>query len=131
MEINSSRISRKAIRDLKSSDSNDHKIQISKNDLLFKNRYNWKEENTGHLPKDKSLDNAIFNRHQGNEVLFMINKLMDQNNLSNVASGQKIEAMLLSIPNRDQSHQQVKEWVLRNWDKELKLPENIAGKIRP
>jgi hypothetical protein len=47
------------------------KMLFAKNDLLFKNRYHWSNERYGEI---RFLGVAIFNGHQGNDVLFLINQ---------------------------------------------------------
>jgi hypothetical protein len=97
------------------------KMLFGKNDLLFKNRYRWSNERTGQIHFSNF---AIFNRHQGNEVLFLINQLMDKHNHSTLYAAEKMEAMLVSLPNEEQTNQQVSNWIILNWDNKLQHPKN-------
>lgn len=93
-----------------------------KDDLLFKNRYKWnKETNAEQL---QYFGFTVFNRHQGCEVVFLINQLMNKNALITIKSAQKIETMLINLPNEEQTFRQVSKWVIYNWNNKLQLPRN-------
>ncbi|KAA8486815.1 hypothetical protein BDE36_1062 [Arcticibacter tournemirensis] len=93
---------------------------FNRKDLNFKNRYNWTDNNA--LPLDaETAKSSVFNRHQGEEVLSVINTIIDHNNFAKARSASKVEAMLLSLPQTDKTQDQVKDWVLRNWNKEMTL----------
>ncbi|MGF7080334.1 hypothetical protein [Mucilaginibacter sp. UYCu711] len=98
------------------------KMLFAKNDLLFKNRYHWSNEKNGDI---RFLGIAFFNRHQGNEVLFLINQLMDKHDHSTLNAAKKMEAMLVSLPNEEQTHQQVSNWIIHNRDNQLQHPKRL------
>lgn len=94
---------------------------FNRKDLNFKNRYNWTDSSA--VPSDtETSPSPVFNRHQGEQVLSVINTIIDHNNFSKARSASKIESMLLSLPQTDKTQEQVKDWVLRNWNKEMMLP---------
>jgi hypothetical protein len=62
---------------------------------------------------------TVFNRHEGPEVLSLINKLMQRHNLSNIKSVEKIETMLINLPFEEQTHRQVSGWIMNHWNKKI------------
>lgn len=95
--------------------------RFKKNDLLYKNRYNWDNEITGSLYCPSLKINSIFNRHDGYQVLNLINYVMGQNNLSSTNSVIKIETMLITLSDEQQSHEEVRKWIISNWNRKIKF----------
>lgn len=61
-------------------------------------------------------DSTMFNRHEGYEVLYMINKCMEKWNLSSVADGEKIERLIKEkLPSDVRSQKNVFEWLDKNY----------------
>lgn len=97
---------------------------FSKSDLHYQNRYSWNNEKGMNLSRAPFAENTVFNRHEGTEVLSLINKLMQQHKLSNIQSMEKIETMLINLPFEEQTHRQVSEWITNHWNKELPYPND-------
>ena len=95
-----------------------------KDDLIFKNRYNWNNESKHEAKPVQLFGSTVFNRHQGCHVIFLINQLMNKKALVNMKLAQKIETMLISLPNEKQTFRQVSNWVIYNWNIKLQLPRN-------
>jgi hypothetical protein len=96
---------------------------FSKSDLHYQNRYSWNSEKCMNLSRAPLAGNIVFNRHEGNEVLGLINRITQLNNLSSIKSVEKIETMLINLPFEEQTHRQVSEWIMNNWNKK----DSISG----
>ncbi|MEO6523319.1 MAG: hypothetical protein ABIN91_16675 [Mucilaginibacter sp.] len=97
---------------------------FSKSDLHYQNRYSWNNEKRLGLSRTTFAVNIIFNRHDGPEVLGLINRLMQRHNLSSMKSVEKMETMLINLPFEEQTHRQVGEWIMNHWNKKVPYPEN-------
>lgn len=95
-------------------------MNITKKELILKSRYNWSESYTDQLGTKFFGDHLIFGRHDGMQVLFLINKLMGQHGLR-YQLPLKIEEMLIFLPEKQFTHIQVKAWLMRNWDERMVL----------
>ena len=63
-------------------------------------------------------DSTLFNRKEGYEVLYMINKCLTKWNMQSVASGQKIEKMIrLHLPSDVRGQTHVYNWLNQNYNK--------------
>jgi hypothetical protein len=71
----------------------------------------------GDNPKISGVpDSILFNRHEGYEVLYLINKFMETHNLTDIQSGQKIERMIRNgLPGDVRSQHNVISWIANNW----------------
>jgi hypothetical protein len=59
---------------------------------------------------------TLFSRNEGNEVLYMINKVMDHRELLSVDSGQKVEVLIKeNLPDNLHSQLDVFNWINENW----------------
>jgi len=89
---------------------------VSKGDLQY--TYSWTAI-PGDNPKISGLpDSTRFSRHEGYEVIYLINKFAETHSLKNKSSGQKIETMLNKhLPSDIQSQVAVKKWLEDNWKK--------------
>ena len=92
---------------------------IKKEDLKLIQRYQWVSRANRSSERPFFGDHLIFNRHDGYQVLHLINKLSAQ--LSGGTSSRKIEEMLIFLPEKSLTHIQVKEWVIDNWNKGMKV----------
>lgn len=95
-------------------------MNITKNELVLKSRYWWPD---GHSDFSKAHffgDNLVFGRHDGMQVLCLINKLMEQYGID-FRLPLKIEEMLIFLPEKQLNHLQVKLWLVRNWSEEMIL----------
>jgi len=65
-------------------------------------------------PAEKSL----FNKADGNHVLYMVNKLFKLKRLEGLQSAQKIERIIRSkLPVELVYHRDVRQWLFENWEK--------------
>jgi len=90
-------------------------MSFTKTNMLY-NHYSWTAL-PGDNPKISGVpDSTLFNRNEGYEVLYLINKVMADNNLKNVESGQKIEKMIRTgLPGDVRGQKNVVEWIIKNW----------------
>jgi hypothetical protein len=89
---------------------------LNKTDLKLS--YSW-EVIKGDNPKISGHpDSTLFNRHEGYEVLYLINKFAEKHDLQNKSSGHKIENMIrLHLPAEIRKQENVMEWILNNWER--------------
>lgn len=88
---------------------------FTRTNLLLKD-YVWNDYEEGDERVSGSLDNTLFDRTEGNEMLFMINALMELWGLDKAKNGQKIERMIKTyLPYDITSQIAVKDWVKQNW----------------
>jgi len=90
-------------------------MSFTKANMLY-NHYSWTAL-PGDNPKISGVpDSTLFNRNEGYEVLYLINRFMTDNNLKNVESGQKIERMIRTgLPGDVRGQKNVVEWLVKNW----------------
>jgi hypothetical protein len=90
-------------------------MAFSSKDLQY--TYTWTAI-AGDNPKISGVpDSTLFNRHEGYEVLYLINKVMDLHNLSSISTGQKIEKMIkMGLPSDVRSQIHVLAWIEKNWN---------------
>ena len=88
---------------------------LTKNDLEY--TYSWSVI-SGDDPKISGApDNTLFNRHEGYEVLYLINKFAQIHNLTKELSGLKLEKMIKNhLPSNIRSQINVKKWLEENWN---------------
>ena len=93
-------------------------MKITRKELLLKSRYNWVPDQSS-LPSTSVFgDHFIFARHDGLQVLSMVNKLMDERGIR-YHQPLKIEEMLIFLPEKRLTHLQVRLWILRNWEQRM------------
>lgn len=89
---------------------------LAKSDL--QSQYSWTA-----IPGDNPRitgkpDSTLFNRHEGYEVLYLINAIGEEQGWKQKASGLKLEKMIKqNLPSDVRSQENVKKWLLNNWDK--------------
>jgi hypothetical protein len=89
---------------------------FNKAHLLYKD-YDWKTYDDDDPKVTGFPDNTLFNRHQGFEILYLINKLMEEWKFKNIASGQHMEKLIREyLPSDIRSQLHVKEWLKKNWE---------------
>lgn len=90
-------------------------MSFKKTNLQY-NHYSWTAL-PGDNPKISGVpDSTLFNRNEGYEVLYLINKIMDSQSWVNVATGQKIEKMIRTgLPGDVRGQKNVVEWIIKNW----------------
>lgn len=62
-------------------------------------------------------DATLLNRVESYEVIYFIQRFMFDNNLKQVASGEKIERMIQQCPGNLRSRKNISDWILQNWEK--------------
>ncbi len=87
---------------------------MGRSDWLYE--YSWRA-----IPGDDPRitgkpDSTMFNRHEGYEVLALINRVAAKHNLQQKESGQKIERMIRKhLPDDVRSQHHVLTWIETNW----------------
>jgi len=62
-------------------------------------------------------DSTMFNRHEGYEVLSLINRMAEKHGFKQTSSGQKLETMIHKhLPSDIRSQANVQAWLEKNWD---------------
>ena len=88
---------------------------FNKSDMQFEN-YQWTAYPNDNPCITGKPDSTRFNRHEGYEVLYLINTLADGWNLSKVSDCQKMEKMIHeALPSTTIMQIHVKEWIRINW----------------
>lgn len=84
---------------------------FKRGDLVYKD-YSWTAID-GDDPKiSGEPDSTMFNRHEGYEVLYLINKCMDTWGLTGVSKSQKLERLIREeLPSDVRSQKNVQEWL--------------------
>lgn len=63
------------------------------------------------------LDATLLNRTEMYEMLYFINKYMENENLYSVSDGHKIEKMIKEyVPSNIKSQENIKNWIRTNWN---------------
>lgn len=91
--------------------------KFKKSDMKF-NDYSWTVYG-GDDPKVRGTpDSTLFSRKEGYEVLYMINKILDEKGLVSTSSGQKAETMIHEhLPGTTRGQKNVFDWLIDNWSK--------------
>ncbi len=88
-------------------------IQLKKADLQYE--YDWTAGNGDDPSITGAPDSRMFNRHQGYEVLYLINAFLKKHKMKAMASGNKVEDMLQKLPSNIRSRANVVSWLETNW----------------
>ncbi len=85
---------------------------------MLYNDYQWSAYGSDDPKVTGHPDSILFNRHQGYEVLYLINKLMVFWQFNTIAHGQKLERLIRNyLPINIRSQQNVAEWLRVNWSR--------------
>lgn len=95
-------------------------MAITKKELILESRYNWPVGQPALLDDEVFEDQFIFERHDGMQVLSLINKLVEKQGVD-FRLPLKIEEMLIFLPEKGLTHLQVKLWLIRNWSERMVL----------
>lgn len=95
-------------------------MNITKKELILKSRYNWSLTQSAPREEEFFEDKFIFERHDGMQVLSVINKLVEKQGID-FRLPLKIEEMLIFLPEKGLTHLQVKLWLIRNWNSGMVL----------
>ena len=88
---------------------------IKKEHLVYDD-YLWDHYDAEDSRVSGDIDNTKFNRSQGCEVLYIINRLMLEWGLEGKSAAQKIERMIRNrLPYNVTAQIDVKIWVKQNW----------------
>ncbi|MEZ8121404.1 hypothetical protein ACED30_18020 [Vibrio splendidus] len=87
---------------------------LNRSDL--KNSYSWTAIGGDNPKITGTPDSTLFNRGEGYEVLYLINKVADKHSFKQKASGLKIESMLKDLPSSTRKQTDVITWIEQNWD---------------
>ncbi|MCK5050211.1 MAG: hypothetical protein KAS53_00630 [Candidatus Cloacimonetes bacterium] len=89
---------------------------LSKSDLKYE--YSWTVYGNDDPEITGEPDSTLFNRKEGYEVIYLINKLAKKWKLKKKASGLKIERLINNeLPGSIRSQENVKKWISDNWEK--------------
>ncbi len=92
-------------------------MSYKKSTLIF-NDYDWTARPDGDPKIAGSLDDTMFNRRNGYEVIYIINELMILWNFLHLREGQKMERMIrMKLPFNMVDQIAVKYWIYDNWTK--------------
>lgn len=90
--------------------------KITKEELLY-NDYNWKAKQQGDDPKKKKSDGERFSRHEGYEMLYLLNEGFSNSDELSIETKQRIEWSIRKfLPEGTQSRSDVVTWVVDNND---------------
>ena len=88
----------------------------NKSNMIYKD-YSWKTYAEGDPKVTGKLDSTIFDRKEGYEVLYLIEKMTEIWKLEGRGSRRKIEKMIYKfLPPDIKKQEEVKNWVRDNWD---------------
>jgi hypothetical protein len=89
-----------------------------KRDNMFFLDYLWEYHPAvdPHVPTP--AEKSLFNKADGNHVLYMVNKLFKLKRLEGLQSAHKIERIIRSkLPVELVYHRDVRQWLFENWEK--------------
>lgn len=88
---------------------------ITKDDLRF--GYRWTAVQEDDPTVSGPTDSTLFNRNEGYEVLYLINKIAEIGELKQKESGLKIERMIkMKMPSNIVGQENVRRWIYDNWN---------------
>jgi len=89
---------------------------ISKSNMAYKS-YSWKQIEEGDPKISGKLDSTFFDKKNGHEMLYILNKLAEIWKLEDRYNIRKIEKMIYKfLPEVKNEQEEVKNWVRDNWD---------------
>jgi hypothetical protein len=89
---------------------------MKRSDLIYSDEYSWTVIDNDNPKVTGDPDKTLFNRNEGYEVLYLINKIAEINGLKQISSGQKIEKMIHDhLPSNIRSQKNVTDWIEKNW----------------
>ena len=88
---------------------------FNKSDMYY-NDYTWSAYPNDDPRITGEPDNTLFNKHQGYEVLYLINKLATSWSIRTIHECRMIETLIRTqLPSNIRSQENVKEWIKLNW----------------
>ncbi len=89
---------------------------VLKSDLVFEHYYSWTTISGDDPRVTGEPDSTMFNRNEGYEVLYLINKLAEIWGLSSKYDGLIMERMIKNnLPSDIRSQENVKNWIQKEW----------------
>lgn len=89
---------------------------ISKSNMAYRS-YSWKKFEEGDPKITGKLDATSFDKKNGYEMLYILNKLVEIWKLEDRHNIRKIETMIYKfLPEERNKQEEVKNWVRDNWD---------------
>lgn len=89
---------------------------FKKSDMQYKD-YQWTAYPNDNPKVTGKPDSTRFNRHEGYEVLYLINALSEIWEFKNVASCLKMEKIIREkLPSSEVMQTDVKKWISQNWN---------------
>jgi hypothetical protein len=89
---------------------------MKKSDLQYDD-YSWTALDSDNPKITGKPDSTMFSRHEGYEVLSLINRLAKKHGLEKIESGQKLETMIHNyLPSDVRSQANVQVWLENNWE---------------
>ena len=91
--------------------------------FFYKNDLNFSDYKWNALPSDDPFINAPpetarFDRKNGNDVLYMINKYCELYKEKTIDCGHELENMIRNtVPTKMRNHKEVRLWIYENWHK--------------
>lgn len=83
---------------------------------MIYNDYRWTAGPEDNPNFRNGLDHFEFNRKEGYEVLYTINKFLEKKGLSGTAAGQKTERLIHhDLPSRTFTHSELWDWLKAKW----------------
>lgn len=88
---------------------------FNKSDMFFSD-YEWNDYMQSNPKISGKLDTTRFDKNQGHEVLYLINKLMELWDFSKIESSIKIERCIREkLPPKITKQEEVATWIQLNW----------------
>jgi ABC-type uncharacterized transport system YnjBCD substrate-binding protein len=90
-------------------------IVFTKQDMYY-NDYSWTNYLPNHPKVSGKLDNTKFNCDEGNEVLYLIQKIIELWDFTKIESCIKIERIIKEkLPNNITNQEEAVTWIQINW----------------
>jgi hypothetical protein len=90
-------------------------LAYNKSQMLYSD-YLWSSYSSDDPRVSGKLNDLVFSRMEGEEVIYLITTLMQEWGLEGKTSGQKLERMIrLFLPYNITSQINVKTWLKQNW----------------
>jgi len=91
---------------------------IKRSDLKYEKDYSWTAVKGDDPKVTGEPDSTLFNRTEGYEVLYLINKLAGKWDFKTLSQGLKMEEMIKKhLPSDKRSQSNVAAWIKDNWAK--------------
>lgn len=88
---------------------------INRRDLVFDD-YQWRGHRSTNPEISGEPDMTPFNRNDGEEVLYLINKIADDNDLKKTSSARKLERMIHDrLPQEISTQKRAVQWIMVAW----------------